>query len=160
MKMNDYRPFGSFPENCTNCLPLEQEISVAAASAFQLGKSYDADATCTAETITAPNMKCPDSIESDFHKSITGGVQCFSTLADQLVPQTPWGAERCKTFYLDRSLLQISNQVIGCSRTSEIFRGVLDGKPVAVKQLRVELVENIDRKELKDLIREICLMCR
>ena len=43
MKMNDYRPFGSFPENCTNCLPLEQEISVAAASAFQLGTSYRRD---------------------------------------------------------------------------------------------------------------------
>ena len=87
-------------------------------------------------------------------------VRRFSTLAGTLVSQSPRGADRCRTFYLDSSLLEISSHLIGCSGTSEIFRGTLGGKTVAIKQLRMDVVMDRDRKELADLIREICLMCR
>ena len=159
--MNCYSPFESFPENGMDRLPLDQETLLAAAAAlqFELGKSYNADATCTADTVCASDIKGPDSIESVFHASTPSGVRCFSTLAEELVPQTLRGAERCKTFYLDRLLLQISNHVIGCSRSSEIFRGVLNGKPVAVKQLRVELVEDIDRKKSLKTFHENSALC-
>ena len=36
----------------------------------------------------------------------------------------------------------------------------MGGKTVAIKQLRMDVVMDRDRKELADLIREICLMCR
>jgi hypothetical protein len=87
-------------------------------------------------------------------------VRRFSTLADTLVPQSPRGAVRYRTFYLDHSLLEISTHMIGFSGSSEIYRGALEGKTVAIKQLRKEVLCDREGKELKDLISEICLMCQ
>ena len=75
-----------------------------------------------------------------------------------LVP-TPNAVVRCRQYYLDRSSVQVSEELIGSSGTSDVFRGYLDNHIVAVKRLRVDFVENLDAA-LKDLVSEIDFMCR
>ena len=157
----------SLEENYQDQLRSEQETiiatlqplqSTALISSFE-SKIHGSDVTCSADIYPTAEMTGQGVAELDMNKPTSKGVRRFSTLADKLIPWTPRGAEKCRTFYLDRSMLQISNHMIGCSRTSEIFGGVLDGRVVAVKQLTVDIVDELDRKELKDLMSEICLMC-
>ena len=85
----------------------------------------------------------------------------FSDLAQSLLDITPKGAARIRLHYLDRSSVQISKDLLGCSSSSEVFRGCLNGQDVAVKRLRMNVIRgDTDAKELKDLITEIDIMCR
>ena len=95
------------------------------------------------------------------HEKSDEAYRSFSGLAQSLLDITPRGAARLKQFYLDRNSVQISEDLIGCSSTSEVFRGRFHGHNVAVKRLRMNIVrEETDAKELKDLMTEIDLMCR
>ena len=85
----------------------------------------------------------------------------FSDLAQSLLGITSRGAARLRQHYLDRKSVHISDDLIGCSSTSEVFRGCLDGHDVAVKRLRMNIARaGTDAKELKDLMTEIDLMSR
>ena len=158
----------SFEDNDQDPLRSEQETKIATLQPLQSSavnssfdsKIHESDVSCKVDIYSSSEITGQDAAELDLNTPTSKGVRRFSTLADKLIPRTPRGAEKCRTFYLDRSMLQISNHMIGCSRTSEIFRGVLDGRVVAVKKMRVDIVDDLDRKELKDLMSEICLMCQ
>ena len=63
-------------------------------------------------------------------------------------------------YSLDSSSIEVSGEMIGCGGTSEVFRGYLEGRAVAVKRLRLEVAASSDLTELKDLMTETNLMCR
>ena len=84
----------------------------------------------------------------------------FSGL-DDLLDITSRAAARLRKHYLDRNSVHVTEDLIGCSSTSEVFRGFYDGRGVAVKRLRMNVIRGqTDAKELKDIMTEIDLMCR
>ena len=84
----------------------------------------------------------------------------FSGL-DDLLDITSRGAARLRKHYLDRNSVHVTEDLIGCSSSSEVFRGFYDGRGVAVKRLRMNVIRGeTDARDLKDLITEIDLMCR
>ena len=95
------------------------------------------------------------------HRNSDHFLNSFSDLAQSLLGITPRGAARLRQHYLDRKSVHISDDLIGCSSTSEVFRGCLGGRDVAVKRLRMKITRTgTDAKELKDLMTEIDLMSR
>jgi hypothetical protein len=85
----------------------------------------------------------------------------FTLLARQVINITSNGAVRLRKHYLDRCSLEISNDLLGRSGTCEVFRGRLEGQPVAVKRLQLDSIRrDCSKKELKDLLTEIDLLCR
>jgi hypothetical protein len=101
--------------------------------------------------------------ESAIEKSRVGmrTYPSFTTLAKALIDLTSSGAVRFRKHYLDRSTLSVSEEIIGSSGTSEVFRGYLGVQPVAVKRLRMDVIgRDCSKSELKDLLTEIDFMCR
>ena len=98
------------------------------------------------------------------HRNSDHFLNSFSDLAQSLLGITPRGAARLRQHYLDRKSVHISDDLIGCSSTSEVFRGCLGGRDVAVKRLRMKITRagraGADAQELKDLMTEIDLMSR
>ena len=87
--------------------------------------------------------------------------QSFSDLAVHLINLTPIRAAKYRHFYLDQASVDITDELIGSSATSEVFRGFLDGRPVAVKRLRIDVSQGKNAEnELRVLVMEIDFMCR
>ena len=85
----------------------------------------------------------------------------FSDIAGNVIDLTPKAAARFRQHYLNRSSVEVSDDLIGCSGTSEVFRGRLEGRAVAVKRLRMDVIKaDPNLRELKDLVTEIDFMCR
>jgi hypothetical protein len=80
--------------------------------------------------------------------------------AKELINLTSTGATRLRKYYLDRLSLELTDQLIGRSSASEVFRGFLDGKPVAVKRTQMDVIDSRSRRELKDLLTEIDFLSR
>ena len=86
----------------------------------------------------------------------------FASAAQQLISLSQEEADRCRSYYLNPSSLFVSNDVIGASCSSEILRGELGVKSVAVKRLELakDVVKDVHLRQQKDLAAEIDFMCR
>ena len=121
-------------------------------NSIPLFETADLESTTSGRNSRTPFVKPVDS--NHVFKS-------FSELAQSLLDITPKGTARLRQHYLDRNSVHISEYLIGCSSTSEVFRGCLQGQDVAVKRLRMNVIRGeTDARDLKDLITEIDLMCR
>jgi hypothetical protein len=102
-----------------------------------------------------------DGVEGSKYRSTLRRTPTFITFAKDLINLTSTGAVRLRKYYLNRASLETTDQLIGRSNTSEVFRGFLDERPVAVKRIRMDVVQNsCSRKELKDLLTEIDILSR
>lgn len=138
----------------------------AGASPISVQKGFDAESTVPdleAELIDDSSKGVVPSDKVDTIKALVAipRINTFFRDAENFMDLTPRRADRFKTLHLDPSTLHVSDDLIGCSGTSQVFRGLLRGRPVAVKRLRMDVISrDCSKKDLKDLLTEIDFMCR